>query len=128
MKSIVLIPLILVAVIALLFAALFWLPEVNASVRDRSSIQQAYVLAVRPATEWVRAFHQQHGRLPTDTELDGYAKANWAGYIVGIYDSPPKWQHSWGRLGVDFMLCVHTGEWNLYRQSWDGGEWKAWTD
>lgn len=104
MKRLMLIPLIVGAVTLLLFTAFFWLPGVSAGIRNRSSIQRAYKLAIRPATDWVRSFHQQRGRLPTDIELDDYAKTNWSDYIVGIYDSPPKWQRSWGRLGVDFML------------------------
>jgi hypothetical protein len=128
MKPVVLISLSLLAAIALLFAALFWLPEFSARIRDSASNRHAYETVVRPATDWVRAFHLQHGRLPKDAELDGYAKTNWPSFSVGIYDSPPTWQHTWGRVGADFMVCVHTGEWNLYRQSWDGGEWKAWTD
>src|SRR4051794_35537050 len=89
MKRVVIIPLIAMAVIGLLIAALYWLPEMRAAIRDRSRIQQAYELAVRPATEWVRAFHRQRGRLPTHTELNVSAKTNWPGYSVGIYDSPP---------------------------------------
>ncbi len=40
----------------------------------------------------------------------------------------PPWQRSWGRAGADFLICVHSGEWSLYGQSWDGLEWKLWTD
>jgi hypothetical protein len=128
MTRLVIFSLIGFVAVALLFAGLLWLPEVNASIRDRSSNRQAYETVVRPASDWVRAFYQQHSRLPTDAELEGYARTNWPSFSVGIYDSPPGWQHTWGRSGVDFMVDVHTGEWNLYRQSWDGGEWKAWTD
>lgn len=114
--------------VALFFAALLWLPETMARIRDSSSNRRTYELVVRPATDWVTAFRREHNRLPTDSELGSYAKINWPSFSVGIYDSQPKWQGSWGQAGVDFMLCVHTGEWNLYRQSWDGREWKAWTD
>jgi len=105
-----------------------WLSETVARIADSSSNQRAYETVVRRAADWVRAFRQQHSRLPMVSELDGYAKTNCPGFSVGIYDSPPTWQRSWGQLGVDFMVCVHAGEWNLYRQSWDGKEWKAWTD
>ena len=128
MKSLALVSLSALAGIALLFGALYSLPEFYARIRDGARNRRAYENVVRPACDWVRAFHQQSGRLPTSVELDGYAKTNWLGFSVGIFDSPPTWQNTWGRLGVDFMVCAHTGEWNLYRQSWDGGEWKAWTE
>lgn len=59
MKRLALILLILAAGITLLLLAWCWFPD----IRDRSRIQRAYELAVRPATDWVRDFHQRHSRL-----------------------------------------------------------------
>ena len=105
-----------------------WVGETLARVADSESNEMAYQTVVRPATDWVRQFHREHQRLPTPDELDAHATNAGPGFSVSLYDTQPQWQRSWGQLGVDFMLCVHTGEWNLYRQSWNGREWKAWTD
>lgn len=128
LKPLVQIALGLLAAIALLFGALYWVLEVTARIRDVDSTRRAYETVVRPATDWVRAFRQQYSRFPTDSELDRCATTNWPGFSVGFYHSPPTWQHTWGLQGTDFMVYVHTGEWNLFRQSWDGKEWKAWIE
>jgi hypothetical protein len=105
-----------------------WVAETLVRVADSGSNEKAYQTVVRPATDWARQFHRDHHRLPTRNEVDAHATDAWPGFSVSIYDTQPQWQRSWGQFGVDFMVCVHTGEWNLYRQSWDGREFKAWTD
>jgi hypothetical protein len=105
-----------------------WVAETLARFADSDSNAQAYKTVVRPATDWVRQFRREHQRLPRRDEVDAHATNAWPGFSVYLYDTQPQWQRSWGQPGVDFMMCVHTGEWNLFRQSWDGREWKAWTD
>jgi len=69
--------------------------------------------------------------LPSRQEVEDFASTNSPDFGVILYDTKPKWdeikEHQW-RSGIDFMICVPVDDWNLYRNSWDTKEWKAWTD
>jgi hypothetical protein len=86
---------------------------------------------VRPTVRWFYDFQNQHGKLPTPEEARNFALTNTPNYGVVLYDTKPNWEeiagHSW-RAGIDFVVCAHVDEWNLYHNSWDGMEWRAWTD
>ena len=118
----------IVVAIAIALMGLLRGPELSARIRDRSLNDRVYRTVVRPATDWVIDYHKQHGELPTESAFASHAESTWPGWSLGIYTKPPKWQRSWGQIGKDFLLCAQPGEWILYKQSWDGDEWKAWTD
>ena len=95
---------------------------------DSEANRQLFETVVRPATDRVRWFQQTHGRLPDSTEISFNFLGRWPAFQFSIYDSQPPWLRSWGRPGVDFVMCVHAGEWNLMHQSWDDLESSAWTE
>jgi len=105
-----------------------WMAETWSRLGSSNLNLRTYETVVRPAADWVRSFRLQHGRLPGAAEFSDYAKAQFPSFSVVLDDTQPSWQRSWGRQGVDFMVCVHVDEWNLYLQSWDRAEWKSWTD
>jgi hypothetical protein len=83
---------------------------------------------LRPAAEWVRSFHRDNERLPSQAELnDSASNHGWSNMIL-IYTNAAAGEASWTKPGTDFVLCVHISDWNLYYQSWDAKEFKYWTD
>ncbi len=85
------------------------------SVRLR---ERTYQNVVRPSTRWVLSFREKEGRLPTHDEVMSFGRTNNRNYpaIIYLYDTNPNWKesakHSW-RSGVDFMIRVPVGDWNL---------------
>lgn len=105
--------------------------HLKAELTTRSLREQTYRKVVRPSVNWVQEFRTTEGRLPTRGEVKAFALTNTPHYSVILYDSKPNWKnlasYNW-RKGVDFMICVPVDEWNLYCNSWNGREWRAWTD
>ncbi|HYG36841.1 MAG TPA: hypothetical protein VEC99_18760 [Clostridia bacterium] len=103
-----------------------WL-QFRSWVRQSGTHENLYEVVLRPRAAWVKDFYMQNQRLPTQEELNGAASSS-DPVIVVIYTNTPQGDPPWPHPGRDFMLCVPAGDWSLYLQSWDGKEFKYWTD
>ena len=105
-----------------------WMQERASRIAYHSANRQAFTSVVRPAVDWVRGFHREHGRFPTQAEVTAHASAAWPEYGLCVWESPLSWQRTRGKAGVDFTVCVRAEEWNLYMQSWDRQTFMEWTE
>jgi hypothetical protein len=88
-----------------------------------------YRIIIRPTSTWVQDFYERHKRLPNQAEVDEYmGVAHSVAAPIVIYTSKPHGERLWGEQGKDFLLCAPVGDWNLFYRSWDGKEFKYWTD
>ncbi len=102
--------------------------ETRSRVRQRPLHEQTFQNVLRPATDWVRTFRGREKRLPSEAEFTSYARQQFPGISVGVYNSQIPWMRERGCSGLEFMVWAHVSDWTLYRQSWDTREWKVWTD
>jgi hypothetical protein len=101
--------------------------ETQSRISQRTVHEQIYKEYLRPATLWVKEFQTNHERLPSQEEFANGFPAPRPYQQALIYDKPFS-DGTWGQLGVDFVLCVHFQDWNLYYRSSDQTEFKYWTD
>ena len=108
----------------------FYAKHAKSVITNQARRQEVYETVIRPSAEWVRVFRLREGRLPTKEEVETFAKSRpeFGNRWVGIYDTQPVWVQRQWRPGVDFMICAHVADWNLFYNSWDGKERKQWTD
>lgn len=108
--------------------ALLFIQETQSRFQQHSFHERTYENVICPTANRVRTFHTNHLRLPTQGELDQNSSNHSSVVVVLIYTNSFHGERSWGRRGIDFMLCVPIGDWSLYYRSWDGKEFKFWTD
>lgn len=101
--------------------------EGRSRVRNGPYHDELYKTSIRPKAEWVKAFYAEHQRFPTQQELNPPLSLNTN--IVFVIDTNAfRSKPAWPNPGRDFILSASAGDWNLYLQSWDGKEYKYWTD
>lgn len=121
---------VIVGVLAFSSIGRYCITYVTSAVRLSSIEKRVYEKMIRPTAKWVRTFHEQEGRLPSEQEIKAFIQSHpeFESVALGVStNSMGSMDHLW-RPGRDFVVWADVGDWNLYYNSWDGREWKEWTD